>query len=112
MPALFFLWGKVDVKAGVGDNVTVGVKAGNTGVKVETGDSIIEMGTNAVADCVRPETMVCAIAVFMEFESDVEIPGTVQAWETINKTVTNKRIGVDFSMFPPLISNGDHNTKT
>lgn len=97
----------VEVKTGVGDNVSDGVKVGSSGVKVEVGDSTIEMGTNAVADCVRPETMVCAIAVFMEFESDVEIPGTVQAWETVNKTVTNKRIGVDFSMFPPFISNGD-----
>jgi hypothetical protein len=101
------IWGirGVDVKAGVGDSVAVGVKVG-------IGEFTMSTGITASAVCVKPTTIVCTMAVFMEFESDVEIPGTVQAWETINKAVTNKRIGVDFSMFPPFISNGDSNTKT
>jgi hypothetical protein len=102
----------VEVKAGVGDSVAVGVNVGNSGVKVGIGELTMSMGMTAPAVCVKPTTMVCTMAVFTEFGSDVEIPGTVQAWEVINKTAANKRVGVDFNMFPPFIINCDRNTKT
>jgi hypothetical protein len=94
----------VEVKTGVGVKVSVGVRVGSSGVNVcaAVGDSKPVMGMIAWEVCVNAATMVWAIAVFMELESGLEIPGTVQAWERINKIETDKRIGVVFSKFPPF----------
>jgi hypothetical protein len=71
----------------------------------------MEIGTNNVAVCVRPTTIVCATAVLTEFESGAEILGAAQAWERINKTITDKRVGIDLNMVPPFGQQGRYDPK-
>ncbi len=89
----------------MGDNVADGVKVGVRVMAVAA--AVWELarliGAAATAVLVNADTMVCAMAVPREFESRVGRVGPVtgmlgrpQARETINKTVTDKRIGVGF----------------
>jgi hypothetical protein len=101
------------VKIGVGDNVAVGVRVGNSGVNVGIGDSTRSTGITAPAVCVRPETIVCITTVSMEFGFCVgtETLGEAQARVTINKTVTDKRMGVGFRMVTPFGQQDNHTPK-
>jgi hypothetical protein len=93
----------VDVKIGVGDKVAVGVRVGTSGVNVAAGEFTTSIGTAAPAVCVTPEIMVCMMAVPREFISWVGAgAGAAQARETINKTITDKRMGVEVFILPPF----------
>jgi hypothetical protein len=93
----------VAVKIGVGDRVAVGVRVGTSGVDVATGEFTTSTGIIAPAVCVTPEIIVCMMAVPREFISWVGAgAGITQARETINKTLTDKRMGVDFFILPPF----------
>src|SRR4029453_882658 len=89
----------VEVKTGVGDTVADG---GKLGVKVGpgVGVSTSTTGTPARAVSVAPETMVDMTAVPRKLRSCVGAgtPGTTHARETINKAVTDKRMGVGLRM--------------
>ena len=87
----------VDVNRGVGDNVGDGAN-----VCVAVADSKPVIGMTDCEVCVNPATMVCATMVLMAFESGVETTGKAQARDAINRTATDKRIGLDLSMFPPF----------
>jgi hypothetical protein len=90
----------VAVKIGVGDRVAVGVRVGGSGVNVAVGEFAISMGITAAAVCVTPATMVCMMAVPRELISWVGAgAGIAQARETINKTITAKRMGVEVLIF-------------
>jgi hypothetical protein len=92
----------VAVKIGVGDNVAVGVSVGTSGVSVATGEFTTSTGITAPAVCVTAETMVCIMAVPRELTSWVGAgAGIAQARETINKTDTDKRMGVEPFILPP-----------
>jgi len=86
----------VEVKTGVGDAVAEGVTLGvnvGPGVAVSTKPT----GTPARDVSVAPEIMVDMTAVSRKWRSCVGAGRLgAQAWETINKTVTDKRMGVDF----------------
>jgi hypothetical protein len=74
------------------------------------------MGAAATAVLVRADTIVCAMAVPRVLASGVGpvtgMVGRPQARERINKTVTNKRIGVGFRMEGLLSADGtNHNAK-
>jgi hypothetical protein len=93
----------VKVRIGVGDRVAVGVSVGISGVNVGTGEFITSIGTAAPAVCVTPEIIVCIMAVPRELTSWVGAgAGIAQARETINKTDTDKRMGVGFFISPPF----------
>jgi hypothetical protein len=93
----------VDVKIGVGDRVAVGVRVGGSGVNVATGEFTTSTGTTAPDVCVTPAIIVCMMAVPRELISCVGAgAGAAQASETINKTETDKRMGVDFFILPPF----------
>jgi hypothetical protein len=90
----------VAVKIGVGDRVAVGVSVGGSGVKVGVGEFTTSIGTTAPEVCVTAAIMVCMIAVPREFISWVGAgAGIAQARETINKTITDKRMGVEVLIF-------------
>jgi hypothetical protein len=100
------IWGTrgVLVKRGVGVNVMVGVSVGNSGVEVGNGDCTISTGMTAWAVWVAPEIIVSIMAVPRELRSCVGAgtTGEAQARETINRTETDKRMGVDFFISPPF----------
>jgi hypothetical protein len=93
----------VAVKIGVGERVAVGVSVGGSGVNVATGEFTTSTGITAPAVWDAPETIVCITAVPRELISWVGAgAGMTQARETINKTDTDKRMGVDFLILPPF----------
>jgi hypothetical protein len=93
----------VNVKTGVGERVAVGVSVGGSGVNVGTGEFTTSIGTTAPAVCVTAETMVCIMAVPRELTSWVGAgAGIAQARATINKTHTDKRMGVEPFILPPF----------
>jgi hypothetical protein len=93
----------VNVKIGVGERVAVGVRVGTSGVNVGTGEFTTSIGTAAPAVCVTPAIIVCIMAVPRELISWVGAgAGIAQARETINKTDTDKRMGVERFILPPF----------
>src|SRR5688572_20130788 len=87
----------VAVKTGVGDEVADGVTLG-VNVAPSVGVSTSPTGTPARDVWVAPEIMVDMTAVLRKLRSCVGAgtPGTTHARETINKALTDKRMGVDF----------------
>lgn len=100
----------MEVKGGVGDNVSVGVRVGGAGVK----DCVaVGVGEAALAVCVAAETIVAIMAVPRALASMEGTLGPVtgmlgvpQASETINKTVPDKRMSVDLRMMAPFSRQG------
>src|SRR5690349_9031726 len=93
----------VAVKIGVGDKVRDAV---GLAVKVApgVGESTTAIGKPARAVPVAPEIIVAMTAVPRMLRSCVGAgtPDTAHASESINKAVTDKRMGVGFRMVPPF----------
>jgi hypothetical protein len=93
---------EIGVNTSAGVRVTVGSSVGSctrdVGVAVAVSTTPTEMPE---AVCVAPETMVPMTAVSREWMSCVGMGplGRTQARERINKTLTDKRMGVDVLIF-------------